>query len=83
MSEPDYDEFDDLERHGPCVSSKKARTEISRLAHFHGLSYTHNPGGGEFSKLGVAIQIHGFDDISDLATLRAAAIPHRRERGRG
>ena len=45
---------------------------MARLAGIHGLSFTLNPGGGEFYGIGFRCQISACDDIEDLAKLRAA-----------
>lgn len=68
----DYSEFDDIERNGPYVASKKAREEIARLMRKYGLGFTHNPGGGEFFGDRFRCQITTYDDVSDLNDLRAA-----------
>ena len=64
--------YDDVERSGPFVFSKMARAEITRLRYVHGLSYTHNPGGGEFYRGTWRCQIGCCDDLADLAKLRDA-----------
>jgi len=75
IPKPDYDEFDDVQRSGPYAASSKARREMARLAGIHGLSFTLNPGGGEFYGIGFRCQISACDDIEDLAKLRAALLP--------
>lgn len=66
------DEFDDVIRMGLLVGSRKARGAMTALAAVHGLTFTHNPGGGEFGKAGWRCQIGCNDDLADLAKLRTA-----------
>jgi len=66
------DEFDDVVRNGPFVSSAKAHDEMVRLKTQYGLSFTHNPGGGEFGRGSWRCQVHMNDDLADLAALRKA-----------
>lgn len=44
--------------------------EIRALVRKHHLSFTHNPGGGEFNSEAGRCQISAMDDAEDLATLR-------------
>jgi hypothetical protein len=68
----DKEEFDDVVRNGPYVSSAKAREEMARIAREHGLAFTHDAGGGQFFGNGIACRISTFDDVDDLNLLRRA-----------
>jgi hypothetical protein len=66
-----YSEFDDIKRNGAFVSSRSAVDEMRRIARCACLSFTHNPGGGEYSDgSGWRCQISTFDDVADLNALR-------------
>lgn len=69
MNEP---KFDDEKWSGAYCDSAKAREAMTKLATEHGLSFTHNPGGGEFYKDGWRCQIHMCNDVADYEKLRKA-----------
>ena len=71
--------FTDTRHHGCHVVSRQARNHMKLLAQDHGLSYTHNPGGGEYSKPGFRCQISGCDDVVDCEKLEAALLKHLEE----
>lgn len=54
--------------------------EIRALARKHGLSFTYNPGGGEFNSAAGRCQISAMDDAEDLATLRIWLVAKGREK---
>ena len=60
-------EFDDIVAHYYLYhTSDKARAEMKRLAHEHGLGFVFNPGGGEFNgPHGFRCQITTCDDVED------------------
>jgi hypothetical protein len=66
------EEFDDIVVTGGCyVNSKKAVQAMRDVAKQHGLSFTFNPGGGEFyNDTGFRCQISTYADIEDLKKLR-------------
>ena len=60
--------------HYPYVFSKRCRREMARLAKEHGLSFTFNPGGGEFYNQDreFRCQITCCDDRMDYRKLKKA-----------
>lgn len=67
-----YAEFDDVVRDGPFARSAKAIAEMVKIKTKYGFAFVFNPGGGEFFCNGFRCQIHGQNDIEDLARLRNA-----------
>jgi hypothetical protein len=69
------EEFDDVERDGPWVRSKKAEQAMFALARRYRCSFDCNPGGAEFNArlddgTWFRCQIGDSDDVSNLRYLR-------------
>lgn len=66
-------EFTDINRENyPYVSSPQARHALTTLAVFHAMTFTQNPGGGEFWHPTFGrCQIHMCDDVEDYEKVRA------------
>ena len=67
-------EFTDVVRHGAFATSNQACEAMRALANVYGLSYTFNPGGGEFYQRGTSwrCQIHCCHDVEDYEKLKEA-----------
>ncbi len=63
--------FTDIKTFGSYVDSEQARKAISSLRAEFGLSFTQNPGGGEFYRSGWGrCQISMCDDVADYEHLK-------------
>ena len=67
-------EFTDVERFGAYINSKQARVAMTQLAEKYGLTFYHNPGGGEFVRKNFRCQIGHCDDVADYNKLAAAVL---------
>ena len=67
-------EFTDVVFHGAFATSDQACEAMRVLARVHGLSFTFNPGGGEFYEEGGSwrCQIHCCHDVEDYEKLNEA-----------